>query len=111
MASIHHTRVYGSFKDVSPWLAACTREGLRPDVIYPVGRKFVVCASDGANIYMRNNARGPTEVALDPRFFSKRLHKYAVSALRRYMCDVNNPAVLVRWNPDSYAEKYTNKVS
>ena len=111
MASNHHTRVYGSFKDIKPWLATCAREGLRPDIIYPVGSKFVVGASDNGDLYMKRHPLGATEITMDPRFFSKRLHKDAVSALRRYMCDANNPAVLVRWDPDSYVEKDANKVS
>jgi len=111
VSSKHHTRVYGSFKDFTPWLAICAREGLKPDIIYPVGSKFVVATSDSGNLYIRRSPNGSPEIALDPGFFSKRLHKDAVRALRQCMCDVNNPAVLVRWNPDSYTEKDANKVS
>lgn len=111
MAANTHTRVYGGIKDWRPWLAACARERFTPDVLFTVGRKYVVATSLRGDFYMRRGPRGPLEFSRDPKFFGARLHKETGLAFRRHVNDVGNPPKVVRWQPAKYAEKDTTSVS
>ncbi len=104
MSDFHHTRVYGSIKDCLPLLKLCAENGSIPDVLFTVGRAYVVGVSHHSIIYIRRGPMDRVDVSFDPFLFSRKLGKQAARSLTRFMTDLQTPARSVRWTPLFYAE-------
>lgn len=114
MPKAHLTRVFGGLKDHRLWLRACVQAGFVPDIIFTVGRRYVVATSSEGALFIRRGPCGPMDITRDSAMFSQKLRSKASATLMRHMTDMSKVAQRVKWTPSKLvagAEKLPDNVS
>jgi hypothetical protein len=98
VTGVHHTRVFGGLADCRPWLRTCVKAGFIPDVIFTLGKSYVVATSPTGDLYIRRGPRGIRAVSKDPFLLNRKLHKKALAELRGQMMNLTKPMKTVKWD-------------